>query len=277
MKKKPHVIDYDSFLPRLIEALRKAWTEVRSKRPRDTFYQYGIGTDSDVVVMAPFCNAESLDESTQDCPLARWDIQEKLYGAGRKHTAALETEVNHYVFEDHSGESDSVFGKRKARLLQIFEQALVKLDKEGFFGTGKARQKVILKIDRGDCDEDEWHGMLEVIDRINPPESTAKFFALVNQAAEQQDKKKMNADAIGKRAADFMRQQQRSFLRYFPASIVGNEGIIPHLMKKLGLTEKPKELWMVTFEIKKVAPGKSDGTNVLSVIVDPETGQCAFS
>jgi len=275
-KKKHRPIDDDSFLSRLVDALRKAWQEVRNKRPNDTFYQYGIGTDSDVVVLTPFCNTEELYDENPKFPLARWDVQEDLYGAGRKHTADLEEEVNRYIFEDHAGEPDGVFEKRKARLLQIFELALVRLDKEGFFGVGKARHKILLKIDRGDCSHDEWLHMLEVIDRINPPESTARFFALVQEAETKQAAEKKSSDEIAALAADFLRSMERSFLGCLGASPVRNEAIIPFLMKKLGQTGTPKQLWQVTFETKKVAPGKSDGTNVVTVVVDPATGKCAL-
>jgi hypothetical protein len=48
---KHHVIDYDTFLPRLVSGLRQAWDEVRRRRRGETFYMFGIATDSDVVVL----------------------------------------------------------------------------------------------------------------------------------------------------------------------------------------------------------------------------------
>ena len=44
---KTHVIDDEAFLPRLVAGLRKAWREVRAKRPGETFCLFGIETDSD--------------------------------------------------------------------------------------------------------------------------------------------------------------------------------------------------------------------------------------
>ena len=55
---KHHVIDYKTFLSRLVSGLRKTWEQVRRQRPGETFYLFGIATDSDIVVLTPFCNTE---------------------------------------------------------------------------------------------------------------------------------------------------------------------------------------------------------------------------
>lgn len=55
---KHHVIDYETFLPRLVEGLRKTWEEARRERPDETFYMFGISTDSDATALVPFCYTE---------------------------------------------------------------------------------------------------------------------------------------------------------------------------------------------------------------------------
>jgi len=153
---KHHVIDYETFLPRLVSGLRQAWEEVRRGHPRETFYMFGIATDSDVVVLTPFWNTEEnyAKKGNPEFPADKWVVPEEGY-APCKYTDALQTEVNRYLFEDHRNEPDRLFEQRKARLLKIFEKALVQLDSEGCFGTGKKRHQVLLLIDRGDCSQAE--------------------------------------------------------------------------------------------------------------------------
>src|SRR5207248_2256260 len=127
----------------------------------------------------------------------------------------LAQEVNRYVFEDHSKDPQGAFLDRKKRLLKIFERALMQLDEEGFFGSGKKRHKVLLKIELVDPSDAEWKHMLKVIRRINPPESTAKFFAALERededtAAEEVEKGRRD-EPIKALAIEFLRRQKRAF------------------------------------------------------------------
>jgi len=140
---KHHALDYETFLSRLTASLRKAWEQARRQRAGESFYLYGIETDSDITDLNPLCNTEEeyrayagdSEPSTDKWGLC-WSEDSELFRAGKEHTHALARELNRYVFEDHSKEPESAFLDRKRRLLRIFEQALVQLDEEGFFGTG---------------------------------------------------------------------------------------------------------------------------------------------
>jgi hypothetical protein len=55
---KHHAIDYETFLPRLGAGLRKAWEQARREHPHETFYLFGICTDSDITDLFPFSNTE---------------------------------------------------------------------------------------------------------------------------------------------------------------------------------------------------------------------------
>ena len=171
---KQHVIDYETFLPRLGAGLRKAWEQARRKHPDETFYVFGICTDSDITDLFPFSNTEEQYAATGNPTylIDKWRVPEDAYEHRSKFTAGLAAEVNRYVFEDHCKDPKGAFAERKRRLLEIFEKALVQLDAEGFFGEGEARTQVLLKIDLGDCSDDEEDYILEVIRRINPPAST---------------------------------------------------------------------------------------------------------
>ena len=180
-------IDYDSFEAKLVPALRSAWQEVRKDRPDETFYMYGIETDSDAVTLTPFCNSVeqfAAEHGEPEYPIKKWavDQESELYGAGRAHTSELQDEVNGFLTED---ESDDAYQARKTRLLETFETALIQLDLEGLFGVDEARNNVILMIDIGDADDDEWDYMIGALSRLNPEESISEYLELLEEAMEE--------------------------------------------------------------------------------------------
>ena len=184
-----HTIDYASFQTRLVAALRAAWEEVRQQRANETFYMYGIETDSDVISLTPFCNTVeqfAAENGEPEYPIEKWavDQEAELYGAGRDHTAELQDEVNRFVEIE---ESDDGYEERKSRLLEIFEKSLGQLDSEGFFGSGSDRHNVMLMVDIGDADDDEWEYMSGAVSRLNPPESSADYLAMLQAAMDEDD------------------------------------------------------------------------------------------
>jgi hypothetical protein len=283
---KHHVIDYDTFLPRLVEGLRKAWQQVRRQRPDEAFYTFGIETDSDITDLNPVCNTEEEHEAqggVDEPGVMKWigvlSEESKLYRAGRKHTHDLAEEVNRYVFEDHGKDPPGAFLERKRKLLRIFEKALVQLDEEGFFGSGKKRNQVLLKIEFVDPSDAEWQHTLKVIKRINPPESTAAFFtALAQQQKTEADEKavKEKGDApIKQLAVEFLRRQQRPVESCF--SVRRIEEITPYLLKCIGEAKPPVALWEVSFDARNEPAARSHGAGVLIVYVMPESGKCVIA
>src|SRR6516225_8373122 len=98
---KHHVIDYETFLPRLVAGLRKAWQQVCRQRPDETFYLFGIETDSDITDLNPICNTEEeyrAQAGNSGLTLDKWSLcyneDSELYRAGKEHTDALAREVN---------------------------------------------------------------------------------------------------------------------------------------------------------------------------------------
>jgi hypothetical protein len=280
------VIDYETFLPRLVAALRKAWQEVRRQRPNETFYAFGVETDSDITDLYPLCNTEEEYRAQGGGPetaVGKWigcaNEDSELYRAGRKHTAPLAQEVNRYVFEDHSRDPKGAFLERKKRLLRIFEQALVQLDEEGFFGSGKVRHRVLLKIEFVDYSEAEWKHMLKVIKRINPPQSTAKFFAALQReegedAAREADKQQRE-EPIKALAIAFLHREKRPFDTCWGARKV--EEVPPFLLGILGEKVAPAELWEVSFDAKNEPGGHFRGAGQLGVFVIPAIGKCVIA
>jgi len=278
---KHHVIDYDAFLPRLVSGLRQAWERVRRQRPRETFYMFGIATDSDLVVLTPFWNTEEnyAAKGNPDYPTDKWVVPEEGYSPC-KYTAVLQDEVNRYVFEDHRHEPDSVFEKRKARLLTIFEQALVQLDSEGFFGTGKKRHRVLLMIDRGDCGANEIRYMHRVIKRINPRQSATRYFAALNQQKRNDAARLLKEVRAAKRsralATAFLRRIKRPIDRYRVTLRIEDEEDVPRLARLLPGKRKPGDLWEVWFESKREPGGQMHAPGMIFVVVDPASGSCAI-
>jgi hypothetical protein len=283
---KHHVIDYDSFLPRLVAGLRSAWQEVRRQRPDETFYTFGIETDSDLTDLYPLCNTEEEYEAQGGGPepcVDKWigcaDEESELYRAGRRHTTPLAREVNRLVFEDHSQDPKGAFLERKKRLLKVFEQALAQLDQEGFFGSGKKRHKVLLKIEFVDASDAEWRNMLKVIKRINPPESTAEFFAALKREEKetpaQEAEEQLGHEPIKAQAIAFLHREKRAFDACWGARKV--EEVTPFLLGILGEKEAPTELWEVNFDARNEPDGRLHGPGQLAVYVIPASGKCVIA
>jgi hypothetical protein len=281
---KPHEIDYDAFLARLVAALRKAWQQVLSQRPGETFYLFGIETDSDITDLYPLCNTEeqyAADEGSHKPSSDKWtmDDDSTLYRAGKKHTLALAQEVNRYVFEDHSNDPPGAFLDRKRRLLHVFEKALVRLDEEEFFGAGKTRNKVLLQIAFVDPSDAERTYTLKVIKRINPRESTADFFAALKaqerEEAVREGEKRREEGPIKALAIEFLRREKRSFESCFDVS--RNQTVTPFLLNILGEKTPPDEFWEVCFDAKNEPSGRSHGPGVLIVYVIPASGKCVIA
>jgi hypothetical protein len=283
---KHHVIDYETFLPRLVAGLRTAWQDIRRQRPDDTFYTFGVETDSDITDLYPLCNTEQEyaaqgggSEPSVDKWIGVLSEESELYRAGSKHTAPLAQEVNRYVFEDHGKDPKGAFLERKKRLLKVFEQALVQLDEEGFFGSGRKRAKVLLKIEFVDYSDAEWKHMLKVIKRINPPESTAAFFGALEREEEEdaakEAAKQQREGPIEALAIAFLRREKRPFDACWSARKV--EEVTPFLLGILGEKRPPAELWEVSFDAKNEPGGRFRGPGQLAVYVLPATGKCVIA
>jgi len=287
-----HVIDYESFLSRLVAGLRKAWQEARAQRGDETFYMFGVQTDSDVTVLTPFCQTHeqySAERGDAEAPIEKWAVNQdsQLFGAGGKYTSDLEAELNGYVFEDHSDEPPSAFEERRAKLLAVFETALRTLDAEGLFGAADERDQVLSLVDIVDADEGEWEYMLGAMRRINPPESTRELLALIDQAEEETD-----SDLAGETAAEqHVIQIASKYLRDGGCSFAGCRGAfqvdigrlqilsdsdIAGLRALLPEEPEPDALWKVFFDREPLPQDAVDPSNVIAVVVDSQRCNCAI-
>lgn len=217
---KHHEIDYASLQSRFAAALREAWQNVRKLRPSETVYMFGLETDDDITVLTVFANTEeqyAADRDPEAIPAAKWvvDMESPLSRAASKPVRELEREVNRYVHENHSDETEASFSKRKKSQLKAFEAALTTLDEEGVFGSGTEREQLLLMITFCDADDEAQVYTNKVIKRINPIGSSAPYLKAFKQALidyEQQDNSRQSESAIT-RAKAFLQEKKQRFDR----------------------------------------------------------------
>lgn len=183
---EPHVIDYETYYQRLLSGVRATWNNLRSSRPDETIYLFGLSTDSDTVVLSLFANTEeqfAKENGAPEYPIEKWYVNEEsaLHRIGQSHMEDLEDEINRFVFEQ---ESEAAFEERKSRLMQMFEQVFVDLDSEGLFGEGADRHNLLLLLEIVDAEEEEWNTTIEILKRINPPESVKEYLQALDEIRE---------------------------------------------------------------------------------------------
>jgi hypothetical protein len=122
--------------------------------------------------------------------------------------------------------------------------------------------------------------MHQVIQRINPPQSRAAYFAALKEQEKKEAARELEKENAEKRskalATAFLRREKRSFDRCDEAYRVENPAVIPFLVKLLPGKGIPNELWEVYFEAKNEPGGKMHGPGTICVVVDPGTGNCVI-
>jgi len=155
------------FQREIAAAARTCFHNLRSSRPDEHFYAYALYTDSDAMTIVPSANSlEGLQETlramnaTDDKPWITWGVEEWKYCAW--NTDGF-NEICRKLRSDpvrSDGTADSNFDSFFFRVCSDMVAALKLLDEEGFFGSGEAREQVVLFAsinddDRSDQFEDE--------------------------------------------------------------------------------------------------------------------------
>ena len=175
---EPPPFNLETIQRRLVTALRKGWAVVKRERKAkgESFYLFGIATDSDCQTVIPICNTNELAKKEmgkilEESQFYKYSPQEfkALYGAGSSPLEELALEISGRDFRRH--------GMKK--LLKVFEGALAELDDKTFFGTGKNRNKILLMISFSDPDEKEEKIEQQIIRRLNPKEAYKAYFDLL--------------------------------------------------------------------------------------------------
>ncbi|MFO0869669.1 MAG: DUF4303 domain-containing protein [Pirellulales bacterium] len=163
------------------QAARKAFTEVRRARPKETFYVLALQTNDTAEYLYPVSNTEQALKRTvkkyhqdgyadESAETLRWSFGDWSYtNVGEAHFE----EVNELLSQatEFDDVDDDEVERRVARLMKAVVAGLKDLDKEGFFGQGDERAQIAVMI-VGDLDAgltNEW------IQQLNPPEVVAQF------------------------------------------------------------------------------------------------------
>jgi hypothetical protein len=176
-------IDYIRLQKEILSAARQAFSLVRQQHADETFYAFGLATDSDVVTISPISNSEEgLQRLGQaygepDLPLwLRWSPDEwEYWGAGDEYFAETRKTVGAWLYED---EDDGGFVTRKKGFLSVFAAALKELDAEGFFGEGEEREAVTLLLHITDPSDFEVEWMLNHVRELNPEQAYRGYVEL---------------------------------------------------------------------------------------------------
>ena len=181
-------IDYTELQKEIVSAARQAFSYVRQQHPDETFYAFGLSTDSDVATIDPISNSEEglqrlgqkyerlmgeeyekMRQKYDEPGLPLWlrwgpDNWEEYEGAGGHYFGR----VQEIVSARYEYDSDEEFVARKKRRLDTFAAALKELDTEGFFGDDEERQGVTLLLHITDPSGFEEKWVLEYIKTLNP-------------------------------------------------------------------------------------------------------------
>lgn len=153
----------------LEDAVKKAFTDLREKH-NERFYYYALIFDDG---MQPYTSAwsyEALERAFAENDISgeekgwwKWDYADSPYYS--------------YGFDEFFGEANELLDKRLEGLsiderydiewdvrLASMEEALRRLDEQGFFGTGEERKKVVINVEQAPPDGLE----AEIAQRLNP-------------------------------------------------------------------------------------------------------------
>ncbi|MBX3252228.1 MAG: DUF4303 domain-containing protein [Myxococcales bacterium] len=145
--------------PSLAIAARAAFTAIRNDAPEDLFYFFALYTTED----GSYVCATAWSEEA----LARVVVTYRKRDARRsvdEHTRALRFSAPDSPFHETHSEGFARFQSGKALHDACFD-ALRELERDGFFGCGAARSKVIVNVVYGDMSDEQW---LEHAERLNP-------------------------------------------------------------------------------------------------------------
>jgi hypothetical protein len=168
----------------IVDAARIAFTELRAAHPKESFYAYALYTSGDGEYIIASANTEEglrqrarkyeaeekkgLEEHMRSL---RWNAPDWAYhGADKEHFEKAQDLLDARPSMDELDEDK--WEKEVDRRMTIFVEALQALDKEGFFGRGKAREKVTLLLAMGD---QEMKFFLKCAQQLNPAKVYDRF------------------------------------------------------------------------------------------------------
>ena len=140
----------------LRDAAREHFTALRRKHPDEQFYAFALYTDDGAMTVEPAANSEEGFErqaehgGEDEACYYRWGTAEWAYEAGAQGTSF---EKVYKALNPPDRCEDDDFGPFCEELHAAMIGALADLDGEGFFGSGKDRERVTLFISISDSED----------------------------------------------------------------------------------------------------------------------------
>ncbi|WP_025026055.1 DUF4303 domain-containing protein [Caldalkalibacillus mannanilyticus] len=140
---------------KIYDSTKRAFWALRNSRASEDFYAYALYTDSSAMTVMPAANsvqglerrfAEEEDKSAASLAYYKWTTSEWSYEAWH---ADEFSQISAELRNSPNRNDEDQFRKH---VFQSMIEALKKLDDEGFFGKGEAREKLVLFITLTDDD-----------------------------------------------------------------------------------------------------------------------------
>jgi len=177
-------IDYAELSMKVRDGLRATFTDLLAANPNRSFYAFAIWTDDSLQFASAAANTEEglvatvqhykeeVDpkyDTTSTRNSMRWaygDWEFFPVDDGEEHLSDVNA-----VLQDNFDADEAVFEEQIEPLWQALLDGFLQLEKDGFFGTGKARSKVTLLLvgDLGDEIVEQWATAL------NPPDVAERY------------------------------------------------------------------------------------------------------
>jgi hypothetical protein len=179
------------FRSTLIRELRSAWETLRRAHPTERFYAFGVYTTAVVDYLAVTASTEEAlavatqryveryggDPALRSAAL-RWSpVDSPLHEEGESLLAASDDLRQQGPDPyDESPEADAAI----ALVFEVAVEALRELDRQGVFGSGAERARVVLGIWQGDQSDEE---RVDFVRKLNPGPVVARFAREVEAGA----------------------------------------------------------------------------------------------
>jgi hypothetical protein len=145
------------------EAARASYADLKRRHPNEHVYVFALYTEPMLGYLGPSANSED-GLASMGARGERWSPQAwSHHGEGREHFDRANALLQH--LGGSQGGSDEATDHVWRGTWSAFLEALEALDREGVFGTGEARNEILVSIFWGDQDVVVF---LEAAERLNP-------------------------------------------------------------------------------------------------------------
>ena len=165
----PSRFDYDQLREELREGVRKAFTAVRDAHAGENVNAFALVSDGSAMTIDVAANSEEALSRNDEDDDYRWNPDEWPYSEGGEF---LDIAYRLLLTQHQDLPSEIPFEDFQEGVFEAGVRALEELDQEGFFGSGPARDTVILLFHVTDADPLE-----DAARRLNTPAQYQRYHA----------------------------------------------------------------------------------------------------